>query len=209
MKQKGLLQTWYIFPVLFIEGASLMGVELIGAKLVAPYYGNSIYVWAAVLSVTLGSLTIGYFLGGKLSMKLPSEKTLFIVLLLAAIAVFIMPFTGKIIMKSMLGFDLRMGIIVSCIVFLLPPLLFFGIVGPMVVRLSTKTDNEIGKTVGKVYFISTLGGIAGTFLYGFYFVPYLGIRVSVYLTVTALILLPIGYLFLSKISQQLINAEKL
>ena len=203
-----MLKTWYIYPVLLIEGASLMGVELMGAKLVAPSFGNSLYVWAAVLSVTLAGLTFGYFAGGRLSVRFPTEKMLFNVIALAAFAVLIMPFTGQLIMKTMLGFDLRLGIILSCILFLMPPLFLFALVGPMVVRLSAASDNEIGRTAGRVYFISTIGGILGTFIYGFYLIPNLGIQSSTYITVLALALLPAGYLFFRKLSMQLNEIEK-
>ncbi len=195
MKEINLLKTWFVYPVLLIEGASLMGVELVGAKLVAPSYGSSIYVWAAVLSVTLAALTLGYFTGGKLSMRNPTEKMLFIILTMAAIAVIIMPFTGKIIMYSTLDFDLRLGVIISCIIFLAPPLYLFGMVGPMVVRLASKSSDEVGKTAGRIYFFSTVGGILGTFIYGFYLVPQLGIKTTIYLTFTALSILPIAFLY--------------
>ncbi|MBA3971596.1 MAG: fused MFS/spermidine synthase [Bacteroidetes bacterium] len=207
MKEINLLKTWYVYPVLLIEGASLMGVELVGAKLVAPSYGSSIYVWAAVLSVTLAALTIGYFTGGKLSMRNPTEKMLFIIITLAALAVFIMPFTGKMIMHATLGFDLRLGVILSCVVFLAPPLFLFGIVGPMVVRLASKSSDEVGKTAGRIYFISTIGGIFGTFIYGFYLIPQLGIKTTIYLTFIALILLPIGFLLFRKLSHQLLETS--
>lgn len=208
MKEIKLLKTWYVYPVLLIEGASLMGIELIGAKLVAPSYGNSIYVWAAVLSVTLAGLTLGYFGGGKLSVKEPTEKMLFNIIALAALAVIIMPFTGKMIMNATLGLDLRLGIILSCIIFLMPPLFLFGLVGPMVVRLSAKSADEIGKTAGRVYFISTMGGIIGTFGFGFYLIPHMGIQASIYLTAISLALLPAGFLFLRKLSLQLTAVEK-
>ncbi len=205
MKNINLLQTWYVYPVLLIEGASLMGVELVGAKLVAPSYGSSIYVWAAVLSVTLAGLTLGYFAGGRLSIRKPTENMLFIILTLAAFLVLIMPFSGKLIMNATLGLDMRLGVIVSCIIFLAPPLVLFGIVGPMVVRLAVKSSEEVGRTAGKMYFISTIGGIFGTFIYGFFLIPHLGMRKTIYLTFIALIILPAGFLLLKKARNKLIK----
>lgn len=208
MKEISLLKTRYIYPVLLIEGASLMGIELVGAKLVAPSYGSSIYVWAAVLSVTLAALTLGYFAGGKISVRRPTEKMLFAILTIAAFSVLLMPFSGKMIMNATLGFDMRLGVILSCIIFLAPPLFLFGTVGPMVVRLAAKNSEEVGKVAGKTYFISTIGGIFGTFIFGFYFIPQLGIRTTIYLTFTALIILPLGFFLLKKMSRQLTENGK-
>ena len=133
---------------------------------------------------------------------------LFIVLALAAFTVLIMPFSGKMIMNATLGFDMRLGVILSCIIFLAPPLFLFGIVGPMVVRLAAKSSEDVGKTAGSIYFISTIGGIFGTFIYGFYLIPELGIRITIYSTFIALILLPAGFLFLRKLSRQLTETGK-
>jgi len=73
-----------LFLVLVIEGGALMAVELMGAKLVAPFYGNSLYVWTAVLAITVLSLTLGYYAGGRLSKERPTETKLFIVLGISA-----------------------------------------------------------------------------------------------------------------------------
>ena len=62
-----LLSTKAILLIAFLEGFLIMGVELIGAKIIAPYYGSSFYVWTTIIGITLFSLTAGYFIGGLLS----------------------------------------------------------------------------------------------------------------------------------------------
>ena len=49
-----------------------MATELIGAKLLAPYFGTTIYVWASIFTVTLLGLATGYALGGYFSKKIKS-----------------------------------------------------------------------------------------------------------------------------------------
>ena len=192
---------WFMFLVLLIEGGSLMAVELVGAKLIAPYYGNSLYVWASVLAITLGGLTIGYYSGGKLSTKSPTQKTLLTIIAVSAALVFLMPTLSGAIMSATLGLELRTGIVLSCLIFLMPPLVAFGMVGPMSVRLMTKTVENVGKVAGTVYFTSTVGGIATTFLFGFYLIPFWGLKMSAYLTGSALALLPLIFLLKSKLSK--------
>lgn len=168
-----------------------MAVELIGAKLIAPYYGNSLYVWAAVLSTTLGGLSIGYYTGGNISSKHPNIKTLIKIISVSALLVLAMPTVSGIVMEATLGLELRTGIVLSCILFLMPPLVAFGMVGPMVVRLLTDKVENVGRVAGTVYFTSTLGGIATTFLFGFYLIPFWGLKMSSYLTGGALVLLTV------------------
>ncbi|MBI2966638.1 MAG: fused MFS/spermidine synthase [Bacteroidetes bacterium] len=184
---------WYFYAVLVIEGASLMAVELIGAKLIAPFYGNSLYVWAAVLATTLGGLALGYFTGGWISTRFPSVKTLALIIGISALIVIVMPHTSYFIMDATLGLELRLGILISCIFFLTPPLFCFGLVGPLVVRLSTTDVRSVGKVAGTTYFISTAGGVVATFLYGFYFIPFIGLRMSSYITGAALGIMALTY----------------
>ena len=102
-----------------------MACELIGAKLLAPFFGTSLYVWAAALALTLGGLTTGYFLGGKLSKKYTgSYSLLYWVLIFAGLLLVIMPFTSDWIMNQTIHFSLEAGAIFSLLIFMMPPLVF-------------------------------------------------------------------------------------
>ena len=170
-----------------------MAVELMGAKLVAPFYGNSLYVWTSVLTITVLGLTLGYFTGGQLAKKHPSETKLFVVLGISAVLVLALPLTASISMGLTKGMELIAGICITCFLLLLPPMLCFGIVGPMVVRLMSSQLETVGKTAGTVYFTSTLGGIAATFFLGLYLIPVAGLRLCATVTGLALIALPVVY----------------
>ena len=184
----------HLFLVLLIEGGALMAVELMGAKLVAPFYGNSLYVWTAVLTITVLGLTLGYYTGGRLAEKGASETTLFVVLQISAVLVLALPLTASMAIGLTKGMDLIGGICVTCILLLLPPILCFGIVGPMVVSLMSSQLETVGKTAGTVYFTSTFGGIAATFFFGLYFIPVAGLRWCATVTGLALAALPVVYI---------------
>lgn len=170
-----------------------MAVELMGAKLVAPFYGGSVYVWTAVLTITVLGLTLGYYAGGQFSKKRPSETALFIILGISAVLVLALPLTASISMALTRGMGLIIGICITCLLLLLPPMLCFGMVGPLVVSLMSLRVESVGKTAGTVYFTSTLGGIVATFWLGLYFIPVAGLRLCATLTGLALAALPAGY----------------
>ncbi|MBI4929334.1 MAG: fused MFS/spermidine synthase [Bacteroidetes bacterium] len=173
----------------FLEGASVMAAELLGAKMLAPYFGSSLYVWASVLGITLGGLAMGYFAGGVFSQKKNNEKNLYAVLLASAIFLILMPLTAKEIMLHTAGFSLLASILISSFIFLFPPVFFMGMVSPMIVqciahpvppegREKDTQDSPLrgaGGLAGTVYAISTLGGIISTFLLGFYLIPNFGL----------------------------------
>jgi predicted membrane-bound spermidine synthase len=187
---------WVLYVSLLVEGGALMAVELIGAKIIAPFYGVSLYVWASILGITLAGLAGGYYVGGALSKKHPDQKTLYFTIMLAAVLVLLMPFTGPAILAVDMG--LKLGIIVSSIVFLMPQLFCFGMVGPLVVNLIAKRIENIGNTSGTVYFTSTIGGIISTFYFGFYAVPYLGLMKSTFIVGTLLLMLPVVFVLIGK-----------
>ena len=174
-----------------------MAVELIGAKLVTPFFGNSIYVWASALGFTLLGLMAGYFLGGWLSERRPSRNLLYKVVLASGAIVALMPFTAGLIVQATSGLELRLAVILSEIVILFPPVLLFGVVSPMNIRLITDTVEEVGNAAGRIYAISTGGGILLNFMMGLYLIPFVGVRMSAWLTAGLLIALS-GYFLLPK-----------
>jgi len=190
---RSLWSFWFLFVVAFIEGGALMSVEIVGAKLVGPFYGSSLYVWAAVLGLTLGGLTTGYFLGGLASARMPHRRTLFGILLVSAVLVAAMPWTAPLVMGSTLGMDLRLGITVSSLVFLFPPLVCFGMVSPMIIRLVTTHERKIGHAAGTVYAVSTIGGILTTYFVAFYAIPVIGMRETLLATAVLLAIFPLLY----------------
>lgn len=159
-----------------------MAIELAGAKMVAPFYGTSLYVWASVLAVTLGGLTTGYFLGGWTTYRYPAMKMLIGVLLAGTVLIAIMPLLALTIMPATNGLGLRMGSLVSCTLFMFLPLVCMGMVSPAIIQISNQELKATGRTAGTIYAISTVGGIIMTLLMGFFLLPDWGIRNSVYLT---------------------------
>jgi len=183
-----------LYLVSFAEGGALMAVELLGAKMIAPYYGTSLYVWSAVLACTLGGLALGYLTGGILSQKYPGQKMLYGVVAVSALVTFLLPLTGKLIMELTMSLPLKTGITISALVILTPPVLLFGMVSPMIIELLARSTTAVGKAAGTVYAISTVGGICATFLTGFYLAPFVGIKESAWLTGGLLVIWPLLYM---------------
>ncbi|MBI4648657.1 MAG: fused MFS/spermidine synthase [Bacteroidia bacterium] len=189
---------WFLLLISFIEGGAVMAIELLGAQITAPFYGTSLYVWSAILAITLAGLTTGYFVGGLISEKM-SRPVLYYILLIAAVFIAIMPITGKYIMENTLSYDFRFGAIVSVLAFVFPPLVLLGMVSPIIIRkLSTKVES-VGRKAGTVYAISTIGGILATFIFGFYMIPKIGLRLSAFSTACIVFVFPAIYLIRRKI----------
>jgi predicted membrane-bound spermidine synthase len=166
----------------FMEGGAVMIVELLGAKIIAPYYGTSLYVWSSVLGVTLAALAVGYFSGGYISKKLPGEWSLFVALMLGAFFTILAPIIAPLIMNTMDTLGVRLGSLISVLLFLFPPIVFMGMISPMIIQLINYDLKSAGSSAGTVYAISTVGGILSTFLAGFFMIPHWGVHTSAYVS---------------------------
>ena len=182
-----------VYLISFVEGGALMAVELIGAKIIAPYYGNSLYVWTAVLATTLGGLAIGYFTGGFISEKWHKMKTVYFILFISALIVGCIPVFAPYILEATLSLELKSGITISCLFILISFLICFGMVSPLIITFLSTELSVVGRAAGTVYVISTIGGIVFTFLMGFYFIPIIGLKISTWSTAIVLAAFPISY----------------
>jgi predicted membrane-bound spermidine synthase len=183
----------FLYLVSVVEGAAVMAVELVAARMIGVYFGNSLDVWAAVLAVTLFGLASGYYLGGVVSDRASGAGVLFAVVGLSAVLVAAMPYWGDLLMRGSLSFEVQTASLVAAMLFLFPPLVCFGAVSPLVVELISRDRRRAGRAAGTVYAISTVGGILMTLLVGFYLIPRLGLRVSALGVAAGLCLLPVAY----------------
>ena len=162
--------------IVFITGASVMILELTGSRIVAPYFGTSIFVWTGLIGVILGSLSIGYWWGGKISVREANFKTFSSILfggaLLIALASFLSPIVLMFMQKAVL--DIRIGSVLAATLLFAPPSVLLSMISPYAVRLKMKDVEHSGTTVGNLYALSTVGSIIGTFLAGFFLIPLLG-----------------------------------
>ena len=186
------------FLLSFIEGAAVMATELLGAKMLAPYFGSSLYVWATVLAITLGGLALGYYWGGTLSYKSKNPLTLFYVLLTAAIFTILMPFTSKLVLWAIGLHALIPSVVVSSICILLPPVMMMGMVSPLIIRAITSEIDHSGRAAGAIYAVSTVGGILATFAFGFYIIPSFGLTLPAICTGVVLGFIPALVVFRNK-----------
>ena len=164
----------WLYCTVFLTGAAVMVIELLGTRLIAPFYGASLYVWTSLISVTLIALALGYYWGGIWADRARSGLSLIIAI--AGLLTIIIPWlTGPVLLATdPLG--LRLGSFVSTLILFSPSLIMLGMVGPFAVKLSTATLANVGASTGSIYAVSTVGSVIGTLFLGFYLFPLIGSR---------------------------------
>jgi spermidine synthase len=179
--------------IAFIEGGAVMVVELLSARMIAPFYGTTLFVWSTVIGLTLAALALGYFAGGYLGDRYPRNNTLFSLLAIASVLIALMPILAPIALEATSGMGVRTGSLVSGLIFLFPPIAALGTTSPIIIRLASSDVQHSGRTVGTVYAVSTVSGILTTFFLGFYVIPTWGITNPAFFTAAVLGLFPLYY----------------
>jgi spermidine synthase len=167
------------FPVtvaVFISGGALLSVELAASRVLAPYFGNSLFVWGALIGVVLAGLAVGYWLGGTLADRMPAPWLLAAVIALGAGSILAIPFLDGHVLEAVVSWDpgpRADPVIASILLFGLPSILLAGVT-PIAVRLRTRQLDSVGRTAGGLFSVSTVGSIVGTFVTAFWLIPELG-----------------------------------
>ena len=164
-----------LYFTVFLTGASVMVIELLGTRMIAPFYGASLYVWSSLISVTMMALAMGYFIGGRWADR-AQRSGLSLIVALAAILTLLIPWLAGQVLLATDSLGLRWGALVSALVLFMPSLTLLGMVGPFAIKLSTARLDGVGTSSGSIYAVSTLGSVAGTLFLGFYLFPLQGSR---------------------------------
>ncbi len=161
---------------IFLCGAVVMILEMVGSRIMSPYVGSSIFVWTSLIGIILGSLSLGYWWGGKIADKNPNYKTFSLIILLSALAVIIITLLKGVILSFLTQIiqDIRFSSVISATLLFAPASILLGMISPYAVKLKLHNLNTSGTAVGQLYAISTLGSIFGTFLSGFFLISYFG-----------------------------------
>ena len=176
-----------------LTGALVMAVEVLGARVIAPFFGVSLFVWTALIAVTLLALATGYVAGGRWADKSGSPTVLFSLIAASGALLLLVPFTKAAVLQAALPLGLRWGALTGALTLFGPPLFLLGCVSPFLVRLAAKEWSQLGRTVGLMYAVSTAGSFFGTVFTGYYLVAELGLSRAFQLS--GVILLALAALF--------------
>ena len=173
----------------FVCGALVMIYEITGSRLLSPYLGASTYVWTSLIGVILAALSLGYWLGGKIADKKPDLKILAFVIFLAgglvSVTILLKDLMLALIAESSAILELKS--VIAALLLFAPASVLLGFVTPYAVKLKMSSLADTGKTVGRLYALSTVGSILGTFAAGFFLIPFVGSEKTLYLIGASLI----------------------
>lgn len=172
----------YLYLLTFVAGFTTLGVELSASRLLDPWFGNSLIVWASLIGLILLYLAAGYWLGGRLADRSPRPVTLLRLAGLGALGVGLVPLMARPVLQlasqGLADFDagLLAGSMAGILALFAVPVTLLGCVSPFVIRLALRDVQSSGEVAGRIYAVSTAGSILGSFLPVLLLVPNVGTR---------------------------------
>ena len=176
------------YTAVFLASFSLLAIEVVAGRILAPHVGISLYTWTSIIGVVLAGISVGAYLGGVIADRYPRASTLGWILFLSGLATFSIPPLTNWVGGASLHPDVMVQILLITAILSFIPSCLLGMVSPVVVRLELGNLEKAGNVVGKIYAYSTLGSILGTFATGFFLISWLGTRNLLFTTGTLLLL---------------------
>jgi spermidine synthase len=198
--------------LVFTVGAGSLGAEIAAARLLAPWFGASTIVWANTIAVVLVALSVGYALGGRFADRAPYPAGLARLVLVAAALLAVVPFvSGPFLHQAVRAVDQLsaatfVGSLLGVGALLAVPLVLLGMVSPYAVRLSVDHVADAGRTTGRLYAISTVGSLVGTFLASLLLIPVVGTRRTFLILAAAMALAALPHLARGRVAAAVVPA---
>jgi spermidine synthase len=183
----------YLMLTALLCGAMVMVIEVMGSRLIGPFFGVSLYVWTSLIAVTMMALAGGYAIGGVIADRRGTADTLYLIILSTGLELFLVPLLKGPILNLCYPLGLRLGAFTSALLLLGPSLFLLGCVSPFLVKLATRELDKIGRTVGGFYALSTIGSVLGTVIAGFVLIAYFGVEQIFGLVGSLLVTLAVVY----------------
>ena len=174
----------------FVSGFSIMTIEMLGARILSPYFGGSLSVWGSIITIFMLALSVGYLIGGRLSTRHPSPITYAGFFLVAAVTTLPVILLADPIMEPIFltVLDPRYGSLLASILLFFIPTAILGMISPYSVRLMVESHEHSGHMAGVLFFVSTVGSAIGTLGTSFYFVLWFEVNQILWGAVVALLL---------------------
>ena len=179
-----------IYTMAFLTGFAIMAIEMLGGRLLAPWFGGSIYIWGSIITIFLVALSLGYLVGGHLSLLKPSLRRYGLIFILSGLSLIPVLYFSEALMNItfLLTEDPRYGSLLAAMLLFFMPAFLMGMISPYSIRLLVESQAASGHTAGRLYFISTLGSALGTIGTAFYFVLYFEVNQILLTTLFSLII---------------------
>ncbi len=166
----------YLYVVSFVGGAAVLALEILGTRVLGPFYGVSLFLWSALIAITLAALSLGYALGGRWADSNAKLHHLGILFAGAGLWSLAIPLLKYPVLAVSEPLGLRGAVLTASFILFFPPLTLLGMVSPYMIKLRATSLETVGRSAGNLYAISTIGSVASALVTGFILIPNIGVN---------------------------------
>ncbi len=184
--------------IVFYGSFTLMTIEMVASRVLAPHLGASLYTWTSIIAVILIGVSLGNWFGGQVADRGVTRKTLGLSFgcagIMALVAIPLSQAVGPVLASAQ--WPVWFATVLFCLTVFFPTAFFLSTVSPQVVKVAVDTLDRAGVEAGAIGASGAAGSIAGTFLSGFVFLMYVGTRELLIALACSLLLVGIAIAFL-------------
>ncbi len=158
---------WFLGCTALVCGAAIMVIEILGARVIGPFFGVGLFVWTSLIAVAMIALALGYWVGGRVADRAERPDLLYGAIAASGLLALLVPVIRGPVLAASVPLGLRAGAFLSALVLFGPSLFLLGCVSPWLVRLGSSRLATVGRVAGGMYSLSTVGSIVGTVVTGF------------------------------------------
>jgi hypothetical protein len=164
--------------LVFGAGVAISGVQMAAIRLITPYFGGSQIVWACAIGLLMLYLAIGYWLGGRLAVLNLRPSLPYTITGLSGLLCGIVPLVSSFLLEFTLNFGQIGGTLISLVTLFALPSVLLASINPLAIQISLKTADQTGRTVGNIYWLTTVGNLSGLFGTVLFLLPSIGVRAT-------------------------------
>jgi len=191
----------FLSLAVFVSGMTTLAVELAASRLLGNVFGTSNLVWANIIGLILVYLTAGYFIGGRWADRNPNPTVFYRIMAWAALTTAVVPVISRPVLLwaagavEQLDAAIVLGSFGAVLVLFSVPITLMGCISPFAIRLAIQDVSAAGNISGRLYAISTLGSIIGTFLPVLWLIPAIGTARTFFVFAALLLLVALAGLW--------------
>ncbi len=182
------MKSFYLYIIAFITGAAVLAIEILGTRILGPFYGVSLFLWSALITVTLAALSVGYMIGGRWADQETTRSRLAIFLAGAGAWLLVVPWLKQPVLSLAEPAGLHFAVLGAVLVLLAPPSMLLGLIYPYALKLRAVNLSEVGRSAGNLYAATMVGGIVSFLAIELFLIPRLGVNRST-VTIGAVLLI--------------------
>lgn len=157
--------------LIFISGFIILSLEILGIRILGPYVGTTVPVWAALIGITLAGSAVGYYCGGLFADRTQNKWIFLSISIIASVFIILIPTLRNIISIIAPNISYGLGALAGSFLLFFVPVMCLSALITYIIRIFVKDISTISQVHGDLYALATTGSVIGIFGTSYILIP--------------------------------------